>query len=237
MCKRTIILNLVKKTALFSIIFIYFLTCGFSVKQTNAVIDPVGFVSDIFKNTINVKTEKIQPDIPKFPTKKSEKLLPKIEIMNDIRDKVVMHPEKIGDKIVEAFIGFPEGFEYMSGMDIVNKKLNIDSKGKTPWDINFVSIGTASNEEGILGKGPAKVPLYGKTPFIKDPITDLGNITGDYLNDVAPIHKVMPAISGSGGEIMDDVNSYLDDTIDLFDKSSKTTPEKELERAEFYFAD
>ena len=253
MCKRAIILNLVKKTALFTIIFLFFLTCSSATKQIYAI-DPVGFVSDIFANTINVKTEKIQPDIkpdsllkaktekiqpdiPKFPTKKTEKLLPKIEIMNSIRDKVVMHPEKIGDSIAEAFIGFPEGAKYLTGFDIIEKKYNIDDKGKTPWDINFVSIGYASNEDGISGKGPAKVPLYGKTPFIKDPITDLGNITGDYLNDVAPIHKVMPAISGNGGEILDDVNSYLDDTIDLFDKSSKTTPEKELDRAEFYFAD
>ena len=86
MCKRAIILNLIRKTALFTIIFLFFLTCSSATKQIYAI-DPVGFVSDIFKNTINVKTEKIQPDIkpdsllkaktekiqpniPKFPTKK-----------------------------------------------------------------------------------------------------------------------------------------------------------------------
>ena len=231
MCERTTFFNInnflifdIKKyfIKICNITFLSFLSfwlCAFDLTE---------YVYDIMHPTTQ-KTDKIQPDmpsivndiknaksaklydsLPKFPTKKTEKIFPTIN-SKPLKDAVKLSLDI--NIITDAFVPTKEGFYHQTGLDNF-----IKDDGKKSDGYSGEPFLGAEAEGASFFKGPAKVPLYGKTPTINKPIEDIANPIGDYLEEVVPLKGlVKPAPID---DIMDYASDQIQDSLDFFEKDS-----------------
>ena len=217
------------KKSVFKVVFfslIIFPLCAF---------DPAGYVYDIFK-PIDGKSKKIQPDIItedvkgalgkksdklyefdyKVPTKKSANLFPKINAPI-LKEALKLQVDEETAKGFLAPFSSTEEIYYMTGLDNF-----LDAKESKGGGLKIATIGEASTSF----KKPAKVPVYGKSMAIKDPIKDIAKPIAGYLEDIMPINWIVPAVPAD--DIIDYTSKHIDESLTFFKKDSYFNENKVL---------
>ena len=152
----------------------------------------------------------------KVPTKKSANLFPKINAPV-LKEALKLQVDEETAKGFLAPFSSTEEIYYMTGLNNF-----LDAKESKGGGLKIATIGEASTSF----KKPAKVPVYGKSMAIKDPIKDIAKPIAGYLEDIMPINGIVPAVPAD--DIIDYTSKHIDESLTFFKKDSYFNENKVL---------